>query len=51
MAKSDIEEEQPRKKKNHALRKLIGTVAVAGAVFAAEKIMESKRKKKVASKK
>lgn len=42
--------DQPPKKKSHALRKLIGTVAVAGAVYAAEKFMESKRKKKTSGK-
>lgn len=39
-------------KKNHrALRKLVGSVAIAGAVYAAEKYIESRRKKRALKKK
>lgn len=31
---------------NHALRKLIGTVVIAGATYAVEKIIASKKSKK-----
>lgn len=41
----------PAKKKNHALRKLVGAVMVAGAVYAAEKLVQSRRKSKAAPKK
>lgn len=42
---------KPAKKKHHALRKLIGAVAIAGATYAAEKIMESRKNKKESNKK
>lgn len=37
---------KPAKKNHHALRKLIGSVALAGATYAAEKYIESRKKKK-----
>lgn len=38
-------------KHSHALRQLVGTVVIAGATYAAEKIIESRRRKKMAKKK
>lgn len=41
----------PAKKKHHALRKLIGAVALAGVTYAAEKLIESQKNKKGSDKK
>ena len=48
MAKSNST--KPEKKKRHPLRKLVGTVVVAGATYAVEKMIESRRKKKASKK-
>ncbi|MFA6511904.1 MAG: hypothetical protein WCV86_02135 [Patescibacteria group bacterium] len=42
---------KPAKKKGHPLRKLVGTVVVAGATYAVEKMIESRRNKKALKKK
>lgn len=49
MAKS--KKTKPTKKNNHALRNFLGAVALAGATYAAEKMIESKKKKKSTEKK
>lgn len=49
MAKTTKEE--PTKKNHRALRAFIGKVAVAGAVYGAEKMIESYRKKRAKRKK
>ena len=43
---SDQETDKEPKKKNHALRKLVGAVAIAGVTYAAEKYIASRKEKK-----
>lgn len=40
------ESKKPEKKNHRALRRLVGTVAIAGATYAAEKFIESRKHKK-----
>lgn len=42
---------EPTKKNHRAMRKFIGKIAVAGAVYGAEKLIESYRKKRAQRKK
>ena len=47
----ELKSKSPAKKKNPALRKLVGTVIVAGATYAAEKFLESQDNKRRLAKK